>query len=47
MTPTSIPGFLTAYFSRLIQRVMGINYKLTDIVIDNADLDLDLGFGRD
>lgn len=47
MTPTSIPGLLIANVSRLIQRVLGISYKLTGLVIEDADLDLDLGYGRE
>lgn len=47
MTPTLTPRFWTADLSRLIQRLLGINFNLTGLVIDDADLDLDLGYGRE
>lgn len=47
MTPTSAPGLLIANVSRWFQRVLGISYQLTGLVIEDADLDLDLGYGRE
>ena len=47
MTPTSKPRFWIADLSRMIQRVLGISFNLTGLVIDDADLDLDLGYGRE
>lgn len=47
MTPTLTPRFLIADLSRLIQRLLGISFNLTGIAIDDNDLHLDLGYGRE
>ena len=47
MSTTSKPDSLIAFLSRVIHGVLGISYQLTGLVIDDADLDFDLGYGRD
>lgn len=43
----SLINFWIARLGRLMQRIVGITFDLTDLTFDDADLDLDLTHGRE
>ena len=43
----SLINLWTAALGRLVGRLLGITFDLADLAIDQTDVDLDLGYGRE